>query len=186
MPINHTTKLTVAAHRGDCYNYPENTMAAFVAAYDAGAEMIETDVHLTKDLVPVLIHDHTLERTTNGRGNVSDYTLNELLSLNAGVANFPQQIPIFEDFMTWISKTHMTVNIEIKEYFDEGNVERAKLCIDKVIEIVKQECGPRQRITANTPPTVGAMNSGYVSYPVMVDVGGATIFVMDVEKYIKI
>ena len=58
--------------------------------------------------------------------------------------------------------------------------------VDKVIEIVKQECGPRQRITANTPPSVGAMNSGYVSYPVMVDVGGATIFVMDVEKFIKI
>lgn len=58
--------------------------------------------------------------------------------------------------------------------------------VDKVIEIVKQECGPRQRITANTPPTVGSMNSGYVSYPVMVDVGGATIFVLDVEKFVKI
>lgn len=58
--------------------------------------------------------------------------------------------------------------------------------VDKVIEIVKKECGPRQRITANTPPTVGGMNSGYVSYPVMVDVGGATIFVMDVEKFVKI
>ena len=51
---------------------------------------------------------------------------------------------------------------------------------------MKQECGPRQRITANTPPTIGAANNGYVAYPVMVDVGGATIFVMDVEKYVKI
>ena len=58
--------------------------------------------------------------------------------------------------------------------------------VDKVIEIVKQECGPRQRVTANTPPAVGAMNSGYVSYPVVVDVGGATIFVMDVEKFVRI
>lgn len=58
--------------------------------------------------------------------------------------------------------------------------------VQTVIDIVKKECGPRQRITANTPPNVGAINSGYVSYPVMVDVGGATIFVIDVEQYIKI
>ena len=58
--------------------------------------------------------------------------------------------------------------------------------VNLAIDIVKKECGPRQRITANTPPNVGAMNSGYVSYPVMVDVGGATIFVLDVEKFVKI
>ena len=138
MPIIHKNKITVAAHRGDCYNYPENTMSAFVAAYEAGAEMIETDVHLTKDLIPVLIHDATLERTTNGKGRVEDYTLDELLALNAGVANFPEKIPLFEDFMNWVSPLPLTVNIEIKEYFDEGNVERAKLCIDKVLEIVEK------------------------------------------------
>ena len=58
--------------------------------------------------------------------------------------------------------------------------------VDKLIEIVRQECGPRQRITADVPPTAGNMNNGYVAYPVMVDVGGATIFVLDVEKFVKI
>lgn len=149
MPIVHKNKITVAAHRGDCYNYPENTMAAFRAAYEAGCEMIETDVHLTRDLVPVLIHDATLERTTNGHGRVEDYTLEELLKLNAGVANFPEQIPVFEEFMEWISPLPLTVNIEIKEYFDEGNIERAKLCIDKVIEIV-EKLGMRDRILINS------------------------------------
>ena len=58
--------------------------------------------------------------------------------------------------------------------------------VSTVIDIVKKECGPRQRITANTPATDSGLNNGYVSYPVMVDVGGATIFVLDVEQYVKI
>ncbi len=58
--------------------------------------------------------------------------------------------------------------------------------VSTVIDIVKKECGPRQRITADTPPTAGSVNSGYIAYPVTVDVGGATIFVVDVEQYIKI
>ena len=58
--------------------------------------------------------------------------------------------------------------------------------VDKVIDIVKKECGPRQHISTNTAPTMGNMNSGYSAYPVTVDVGGATIFVLDVEKFVKI
>ncbi len=58
--------------------------------------------------------------------------------------------------------------------------------VSTVIDIVKNECGPRQRIVAHTPPTAGALNSGFVPYPVTVDVGGATIFVIDVEQFIKI
>ncbi|MBE5950918.1 MAG: transcriptional regulator [Lachnospiraceae bacterium] len=57
--------------------------------------------------------------------------------------------------------------------------------VGTVIDIVKKECGPRQRITANTPP-VGSANQGFEAYPVMVDVGGATIFVVNVEQYVKI
>ena len=55
----------VAGHRGDSANYPENTMAAFRAAIEAGADMIETDVRLTRDGVPVLIHDKLVDRTTD-------------------------------------------------------------------------------------------------------------------------
>ena len=54
------------------------------------------------------------------------------------------------------------------------------------IDIVKKECGPRQRITTNAVPSVGTMNHGFESFPVMVDVGGATIFVINVEQYVKI
>lgn len=57
--------------------------------------------------------------------------------------------------------------------------------VERLVEIVKKECGPRQRITANVSPTVGA-SQGITPYPVMVDVGGATIFVVDVERFEKI
>ena len=58
--------------------------------------------------------------------------------------------------------------------------------VSTVIDIVKKECGPRQRITTNAVPSVGTMNHGFESFPVMVDVGGATIFVINVEQYVKI
>ena len=57
--------------------------------------------------------------------------------------------------------------------------------VDKVIDIVKKECGPRQHISTNTS-SIGTTNGGYGNYSVMVDVGGATIFVLDVEKFVKI
>lgn len=60
--------MMIYAHRGVSKYVPENTMSAFQLAYDQGAHGIETDVHLTKDHVPVLIHDEHLDRTTNGKG----------------------------------------------------------------------------------------------------------------------
>lgn len=58
--------------------------------------------------------------------------------------------------------------------------------VNAVIDIVKKECGPRQRIMASTPPSTGTLNNDPVSYPVAVDVGGATVFVVDVEQFVKI
>jgi glycerophosphoryl diester phosphodiesterase len=74
----------VIAHRGYRTKYPENTLVAFQAAIDVGADMIELDVLLTKDRKMVVIHDESLGRTTNGRGMVSDCTLSQLKALDAG------------------------------------------------------------------------------------------------------
>src|SRR5690625_7751077 len=63
---------------------PENTMVAFQIAYELGAEGIETDIHLTKDLIPVLIHDEHVKRTTDGIGAVKDYTFQQLHQLDEG------------------------------------------------------------------------------------------------------
>ncbi|MGA9480005.1 MAG: glycerophosphodiester phosphodiesterase family protein, partial [Desulfobacterales bacterium] len=58
----------IIAHRGYRKRYPENTIAAFTAAFDAGVGMVELDVTLTKDRRVVVLHDDTLDRTTDGRG----------------------------------------------------------------------------------------------------------------------
>ena len=77
-------KTKVFAHRGASKYAPENTMPAFQLAYEMKAEGIETDVQLTKDGVPILIHDETLERTTNGAGFVKDFNFQELKRLQFG------------------------------------------------------------------------------------------------------
>lgn len=77
-------KIMNIAHRGASGYAPENTLAAFDKAVEMQADYIEIDVQLSKDDLPVVIHDDTLDRTTNGTGNVSAYTLEELRSLDAG------------------------------------------------------------------------------------------------------
>ena len=107
----------VVAHRGYRAKYPENTIAAFEAAIAAEADMIELDICLTSDRIPVVIHDKTLDRTTNSKGLVSAHTLAELKELDAGSwfgAEFKgEAIPTLEELMMKI-KGRITVNIEIK------------------------------------------------------------------------
>ena len=74
----------ICAHRGASDTHPENTLAAFREAIMLGAQMIEFDVALTKDQQLVLMHDSTIDRTTDGKGRVTDFTLSELQKLDAG------------------------------------------------------------------------------------------------------
>jgi glycerophosphoryl diester phosphodiesterase len=74
----------IIAHRGYSARAPENTLAAIEAAIEAGADAVEFDLHATADGVPVLFHDETLERTTDGAGPVRDKTLGELRGRDAG------------------------------------------------------------------------------------------------------
>jgi glycerophosphoryl diester phosphodiesterase len=83
MPAPQPTPLIIA-HRGDSAHYPENTLAAFAAALETGAAIVEFDVHLTRDGEVVVIHDPTADRTTNGHGAVKQMTLAELRRLSAG------------------------------------------------------------------------------------------------------
>ncbi|MBI5845308.1 MAG: hypothetical protein HZB23_11635 [Deltaproteobacteria bacterium] len=107
----------VAGHRGDNSRFPENTLAAFRGAVDAGASMMELDVTLSADGQPVVIHDSTLDRTTNGNGPVSALTFAELSALDAGSWFSPQfsgeRIPsldrVFAEFGGKI-----VINVEIK------------------------------------------------------------------------
>jgi glycerophosphoryl diester phosphodiesterase len=79
----------VIAHRGASTAAPENTIAAFERAITDGADAIELEVHLSRDDHPVIIHDDTLERTTNGSGPVRGHTMRELKRLDAGAWRGP-------------------------------------------------------------------------------------------------
>jgi len=102
----------VIGHRGASAYYPENTMLAIRKAVEMGADIVEIDVRLSKDHYPIVIHDETLDRTTNGKGPVSSYTLAELKTFNAGAG---EKIPTLEDVLKYFRKINKFLFIEIKE-----------------------------------------------------------------------
>lgn len=117
--------MNIFAHRGYSGKYPENTMLAFEQAVASGAQGIELDVHLTKDGKLVIIHDELLARTTGKEGSVEDYTLKELMKINAGKPFSDMfdhtPIPSFEQYCTYIRDKDIISNVEIKtniQYYD--------------------------------------------------------------------
>jgi glycerophosphoryl diester phosphodiesterase len=103
----------VVAHRGGIVaGYPENTLAAFRQAIKHGAEVIEVDLRGTKDGDVVIMHDETLDRTTNGKGKVTDYTLAELKKLDAGGG---ERIPTYEEVLQLVAGTGVKLLLDIKE-----------------------------------------------------------------------
>jgi glycerophosphoryl diester phosphodiesterase len=100
----------LGGHRGDPAHHPENTMRSFRAAIAAGCDLIECDVHLSSDGRLVVIHDHTLERTTNGKGLVRDHTAPELRRLDAGEG---EHIPLLQEVVELaIGKVGLVIEIK--------------------------------------------------------------------------
>lgn len=115
-------KHQVMAHRGWSGRYPENTLAAIQAALaDENVDSIEIDVQLSKDGKPVIIHDFTLERTTNGDGLLNRYTFAELKELNAGKwfdQSFSgEKIPSLAEVLELVAGKKL-LNIELKSAGD--------------------------------------------------------------------
>ena len=113
-------KKKFCAHKGLSALMPENTLPAFAAALALGADEIEFDVRLTKDNKMVVCHDPVLERISDGNGNVSDYTLEELRKLNIGIKNgwhvgFCTPEEVFARFANKI-----TFNIHLKQHGEDG------------------------------------------------------------------
>lgn len=137
----------VAAHRGWKTKYPENTMIAFRKALELGVDQLETDVRITKDGYLVLIHDATVDRTTNGTGKVCDLTLQELKALDAGDG---QQIPeLWELFELVKDHPTLTLDLELKEYPTEGWEEISHSVCDRVLKMV-DEYGFTDRVVINS------------------------------------
>lgn len=120
---NDPSFMMVAGHRGYKAAFPENTLLSFKQGLDLNVDMLEFDLHLSKDGVLMVIHDGTLDRTTNGSGPVGDYTLEELKRLDAGGWFGPEftglQIPTLEEFCTLLQAyPEVLLNVEIKPSSD--------------------------------------------------------------------
>lgn len=110
----------VAAHRGDAAGGPENTMPGFRAAVAAGAQLVEADVRLTSDRIPVLMHDATVDRTTDGTGPVSGFTFEQIRALDAGSrvsAGFAgTRVPMLDELLNLLlleaTETHALVELK--------------------------------------------------------------------------
>lgn len=121
------------AHRGASSIAPENTMPAFMEALLQGADGIECDVRLSRDGVPVVIHDEFVDRTTDGFGWVHEYTFAELQQLDAGSWFSPKyagvKIPSLEELLAWLSTNHLLLNIEVKNVIANDRLEERILTL---------------------------------------------------------
>ena len=140
----------VIAHRGFSGRAPENTVAAISEAIAIGADMAEIDVTLTADNRVVVIHDETLQRTTNGNGNVAEHDFDEIRSLDAGSWFAPQfageKVPTLGEVLDLV-KGQILLNVEIKtEAVDRG-------ISDKVAVAIKERGMTDQVIVSSFSPT---------------------------------
>lgn len=115
-------RVIVVSHRGDWRNAPENSLQAFQNCIEMGVDMIEIDLKKTKDNQLVLMHDNTIDRTTDGKGNPADYTLEELrqfhLKNGLGRVTF-HRIPTLEEVLE-LTKGKILINIDKGyDYFQE-------------------------------------------------------------------
>ncbi len=127
----------IMGHRGACGYAPENTLESIHTAADLGMEWVEFDVKLTKDTIPILFHDSTLDRTTNGSGKVADIPWEEMRNLEAGSwfgESFAgAKIPTLEDAVEVLIERDLSLNLEIKPC--EG---REKETAENVLDIMSR------------------------------------------------
>jgi glycerophosphoryl diester phosphodiesterase len=119
--------MLIYGHRGYSGKYPENTLLAFKKAIEYRADGIELDVHLTKDKKIVVCHDETIDRTYNGKGLISEMTLDELRKYDFK----GQKIPTLEEVFDLIGPT-FKINVELKT-----DVIDSKELVEKVVEFIK-------------------------------------------------
>jgi len=125
----------VVAHRGASSTRPENTIPSFDEAIRLGAGIVEFDVRLSSDGVPVVIHDAAVDRTTDGRGMVHELTADELSSLNAGTAAQPAPLPTLAAVLRCVSG-RAAIAVEIKNIPGEPAFEPSR---EPIVEALHAE-----------------------------------------------
>lgn len=113
----NTGKVLIVGHRGALGLAPENTMASFQKGLETGCDLIETDIHLSRDGALILMHDGDVSRTTDGKGRIKDMTLEEIRRLDAGSwfgERFRgERVPVLGELLDW-AKKRIPVVIEVK------------------------------------------------------------------------
>lgn len=169
------------AHRGFCSQYPENTMLSFQKALDEGVDGIENDVQLTKDGHIIIMHDESVDRTTNGKGWVKDFTLEELKQLDAsekfGDRFGVQRVPTLREYLELVKDLPILTNIEMKTGVFEYR-EMEQLLVDMLREYHVED---RVLITSFNHFTIMRMKKlapelryGFLAYDWRLDAGEYT------------
>lgn len=134
-------KIKNFAHRGFSGKYPENTLLAFEKAIEVGADGIELDVQLTKDGEVVIIHDETIDRTTDGKGLVVDFIYEELAKFDASYIyrekykkeNIKNKIPTLREYFELVKDLDLITNVELKTSINQYiGIE------EKVLDLIKE------------------------------------------------
>lgn len=125
----------IVAHRGASSTHPENTLPAFEAALALGADLVELDVRLSSDDVPVVMHDPTVDRTTDVSGAVHELTAEELWSLNAGTPDAPARVPMLREVLDLVTG-RAGVALEIKNVPGEPAFDAEQ---ERIVEAVHEE-----------------------------------------------
>lgn len=131
----------VIAHRGDCSNAPENTMAAFQAALDAGSDGIELDVFLTSDNRVIVFHDEDTERLTGVKGDITKMTLDQVRKLSVK----GEPIPTLEEVFTAFADK-LLINVELKAFRQEWERRHTGTEAAKII----RKCGVSERVVVTS------------------------------------
>lgn len=122
-PLLDVNARLVIAHRGNRVAAPENTVVALRQAVDLGADGLEIDVRVTRDGVPILMHDATLERTTTGRGRVDEVAMGEIRGLSVrgpgGSAAAKVPVPTLEEVLDQFRATPLVLDVKVGSAVDE-------------------------------------------------------------------
>ena len=119
-PTFRPHSFVVEAHRGASSTHPENTLAAFREAVAVGARWIELDIHECADGELVVMHDASVDRTTDGTGKIAELALAELRSLDAGAWRSPdfsgERVPTLEEVLAFVQAQGVCLNVEVKRF----------------------------------------------------------------------
>ncbi len=135
-------KITLTAHRGYRQKYPENTMRAFREALKLDIDSIETDVRMTADGEIVVIHDATLDRTTDKKGHICDLTLEEIRKADAGIRFGEEfrgeQVPTLDELLALLAtRPDVRLLLELKDYPEEYG-DFAYVSLEKTFDLCKK------------------------------------------------